>query len=71
MCQGHNIDFIPSTLAECPTQKVNCVFLDVQLPPEKAQSASKKHTAYRRDPAVWVGEAEGTTRLLQKPNIDK
>lgn len=33
--QGRNIDFIPSTLAECSTQKVNCVFQDVQLPPKK------------------------------------
>lgn len=66
MCQGHNIDFIPSTLSECPTQKVNSVFLDLQLPPEKAQSASVKRTAYHRDAAVWVGEAQGTTL-----NIDK
>lgn len=71
MCQGHNIDFAQSSLAEYPTQKVNCVFLDVQLPAKKAQRASTKHTAYRRDPAVWVGEIEGTTRLLQKRDVDK
>lgn len=25
------------------------------------------HGAYHRDPAVWVGEAEGTAKVCQRP----
>lgn len=71
VCQGHNIDFIPSTHAECPTHKVNSVFLDVQLLPKKAHSASVKRTAYHRDPGVWVGETEGTTTLAKTQHCQR
>lgn len=70
VCQGHNIDFIPSTHAECPTHKVNSVFLDVQLLPKKAHSASVKRTAYHRDPGVG-GRDRGHNNSCKNPTLPK
>lgn len=70
MCQGRNIDFILSTIAERLTQKVSSVFPGVQLPPKKAQSASTEHPAYHRDLSVG-GRDTGDIEAVEKSDIDK